>query len=828
METESEGAAARHVEIVAIALVSFAGLLLEVGYTRIVSFKLWYYYTYLVIGLALLGIGSGGIAVAIWAPVKRASARLVIAACATWGSVSIAIGYAVIARLPLDTVRIWDYGTRSSAKNTAGLALICFALFSTFVAIGVIISTILGRARDRIGSLYAADLGSAGVACVLAIPLISHLGPPSVIALAAFVCAGLGLWATPRKLSLLGAVGVVMVLALGAAVIDSDLIPRVRPEASKIDPGTVASYSEWGPVFRVDVMQIPPDPRHPEVERALLVHDGTHGSGIRKFDGDAAALTTYDTEPRALPFRVLGDPPAHELIIGSAGGNEILASLHFAAPHIEAVELNPVTVSLLTDHFADWTGHLADRPEVALHQGDGRTYLARSDESYDLIWYVAPDTYAATNAASSGAFVLSESYLYTSDMIAESLEHLTDDGIMVVQFGELAFDAQPNRTARYVVTARKALEGLGVRRPGDHLLVAVERTESSGDLSTIMVKRTAFTDTEIASFTRTVPRLDNVGIAHAPGRALGAEPGTRLVGSLAAGTDEQVREILATHAREIGAITDDAPFFWHFTKFRTVLGDFFRPMRAPDPEDSLGERVLILLLGLSVAYAAVFLLLPFLAMRRQWQAFRAKGVATVYFGALGLGFMFFEITMIQRLVRFLGYPTYSLTVTLAAILVSTGVGSLASRRFADQPGRAVRALLAVLAILTLFYRFALDGIADSLQAQGLTVRVIVAVLALLPLGLCLGMFMPLGLTQVSHLGSDSQTYVAWSWAVNGFCSVIGSVLTTILSMALGFRAVQAIALAFYAIAVLAFVRLQAATTGQSTHGTAGTLPTGVS
>ena len=38
-----------------------AGLLLEVGYTRIVSYKLWYYYTYLVIGLALLGIGSGGV-----------------------------------------------------------------------------------------------------------------------------------------------------------------------------------------------------------------------------------------------------------------------------------------------------------------------------------------------------------------------------------------------------------------------------------------------------------------------------------------------------------------------------------------------------------------------------------------------------------------------------------------------------------------------------------------------------------------------------------------------------------------------------------------------
>jgi len=75
-------------------------------------------------------------------------------------------------------------------------------------------------------------------------------------------------------------------------------------------------------------------------------------------------------------------------------------------------------------------------------------------------------------------------------------------------------------------------------------------------------------------------------------------------------------------------------------------------------------------------YAAVFLLAPFFAVRRKWRALPAKGTSAVYFAALGLGFMFFEITMIQRLVQFLGYPTYSLTVTLAAILLSTGVGAL--------------------------------------------------------------------------------------------------------------------------------------------------------
>src|SRR5438034_6548348 len=91
----------------AILLVSMAGLLLEVGYTRIVSFKLWYYYTYLVIGLALLGIGSGSVFVAVFSPVRRWATERIIAVCSIWGAVSIALGYLVVAKMRVNTIAIW-------------------------------------------------------------------------------------------------------------------------------------------------------------------------------------------------------------------------------------------------------------------------------------------------------------------------------------------------------------------------------------------------------------------------------------------------------------------------------------------------------------------------------------------------------------------------------------------------------------------------------------------------------------------------------------------------------------------------------------------------
>jgi hypothetical protein len=140
--------------------------------------------------------------------------------------------------------------------------------------------------------------------------------------------------------------------------------------------------------------------------------------------------------------------------------------------------------------------------------------------------------------------------------------------------------------------------------------------------------------------------------------------------------------------------------------------------------------------------------------------------------------------------------------------VFSGLGSLLSQRLAPSAGTVVAVVFVVLAALTAFYAWGLDPLMDSALDQALAVRVLVALLVTAPLGLCLGMFMPLGLGVVSGMSPHPDEFVAWSWAVNGFFSVIGSVLSIILAMSIGFRAVQAIALGVYAIAVLAFLALR--------------------
>ena len=267
--------------------------------------------------------------------------------------------------------------------------------------------------------------------------------------------------------------------------------------------------------------------------------------------------------------------------------------------------------------------------------------------------------------------------------------------------------------------------------------------------------------------------------------------------------DAALEEILDAYRYDVSPVSDDAPFFWHFTRFRDVIaGDWFDRNQI-DPEDGHGEQTLLLMLAVSSGFAVAFLLLPFLLVRERWRALPHKAESAAYFAALGLGFMCLEIPLIQKLTLFLGYPTYTLSVTLFALLVFSGIGSLASGLYAERRDRALAVLLAALAAFTLFLQLGFDGAMEALIGLPLALRIAAAVALLAPLGLVLGAFLPLGITSVARLSPHAGEYVAWSWAVNGVFSVMGSMLATILSMSYGFRAVMLLAVGIYAIGAVA-------------------------
>jgi spermidine synthase len=784
-----------------IFLVSLAAILLEIGYTRVFSYKLHYYFVFLTIGIALLGLGAGGVLVAVSERLRAARDDRLLAMCTTAAALWVPTGYLAIATIQVNAV-----DASEQFVELAKLAGVALLLFLPFLAIGIVLARIFSARPEDLPRLYFSDLMGAGLGCALCVPLFGSVGPPSAILLggAVLALAGLRLAASWRPAWLGAPLAALLVAgALMPGWLPDPVVDRTKSNSPQwLGPWKIV-FSDWSTVFRVDVIN-----GSKVEERMMVSHDGNLGSNVMAFDGDLSKLELFDASVRSTPFSVLRDEP-EVLIIGAAGGHEILASLYFDAGHITAVELNPVTVSLLEEHFADYTGHIADHEKVTLINAEGRSFVERDLGGYDLIWLVAPDSYAAMNAASSGAFVLSESYLYTVEMIEEAMRHLKKGGVLCLQTGDLAFATKPNRAARYLSTARLALSRMGIDDFEQHVMVS--STPEFFTLVTILLSAEPFSAEQAAAFRSNAEEVQPIGKASTVWHP--RQPGTapsQPVQAMISLPDAELAEWRKSYPYDVSPVTDDSPFFWHFTGFFDAA---FQPTDdndpVYDPEDAKGERVLVMLLALVSVLAAVFLLAPLWKIREVWVVLPHKTHALFYFAALGLGFMFFEIPLIQKLTLFLGYPTYSLTVTIFALLVFSGFGSLLSTRFAAWRDRALVLLLAALAGLTIFYQFGLAPLAESMVSAPLGARVVVAALILAPLGLCLGAFLPLGLATVASLTEHREPYIAWCWAVNGFFSVMSSVLATMVSMTFGFRVVLLQALLSYAIGVLALTRIPA-------------------
>jgi len=781
-----------------IFLVALAAILLEIAFTRIFSYKLYYYFTYLILGLALLGLGSGGIFVSLSGRLRRAAPEKVVSLCCLAAGLVTPLSYLVVARIQVSTQDLL-----TGVAPLAALACICLALFAPFLLVGISLATILGARSGDVARLYSADLVGAGIGCALAVPLFTSVGPPGAVFVAGGLLAASGarLAHNESRLGVWGGAALAVLLLALAAM--PGLAPEPVPDRMKtMSPqrlgGGQVLFSSWSPLFRIDVIDgLAPDRFY------QVIHDGIDGSIIVNAEQGVESAPVIDGGIRAA---VLDAFPrgGRILIIGAAGGHEILTALRHGAGEIVGVELNPVTVSLLRGPFADYSGNIASHPKVTLVTGEGRSFVKRDDSGYDLVWFVAPDSYSALNAASSGAFVLSESYLYTVEMIEEALTRLNPGGWICVQFGEIDFENKPNRTTRYLSTAREALRRAGIDDFASHVMVAT--APGIFTTATVLLKAEPFTPDEIARFEESVARIEKGRIIHAGAEAVpaGSHP-TQQVVRLPEARLERWRD---AYPYELSPVTDDSPFFWHFARFRdAVVRPWGKQSFIPDPEDATGERTLLILLAFATVFAAAFLLLPLVFVRETWQLIPHKRNAFCYFAALGLGFMFFEVCLIQKLTLFLGYPTYSLTVTLFSLLIFSGLGSLLSSRWQGPPSRVLYRLLGALLVLTLFYQFGPDVLVDHFVGLPLPLRLAIGVAILAPLGLCLGAFMPLGLGLLPALSSHDREYVAWAWAVNGFFSVVASVLATLLAMAWGFRAVLLLAGLVYALGVLAFVRI---------------------
>jgi hypothetical protein len=483
-------------------------------------------------------------------------------------------------------------------------------------------------------------------------------------------------------------------------------------------------------------------------------------------------------------------PHGKYAIIGPGGGVDVLRAVANGSPSVTGIEINPIiATTIMRGKYADYAYHLYELPDVHIHVRDGRSYLRSTNERFDVVQMTLVDTWASTAA---GAFALSENNLYTVEAFREYFDHLRPDGMIAITRWEFR---QPREALRVVSVAMEALHELGIQNPAKNFIVV-----SQGDLNedgipvAVLAKKSAFTPEEeamVRAHLETHPQLAALYMPSAPRD----NPFSRLI----AANDPYA--FAAHYAYNVTPVNDNAPFFFFTLKPEEVLHHQGLD-QGIDWKVNVGVAVLGMVLIISIIAVIAFLVLP-LAIRTGGAQQHASSL--LYFVAVGLGYIVVEIAFIQRFVLFLGHPTYALTVVVFLLLLSSGMGSLLSRRWLAQTQSVWRPLLLIIALIVA-YVFVLPAILIHLVGLAFGAKLVISAALLVPLGFLMGMPFPTGLRALANLSlyasNTRSNAVEWAWAMNAASSVMGSVLAIVIAIQFGLNVTLACGAVFYIFSLL--------------------------
>jgi hypothetical protein len=760
--------------LVAIFAVAMSVLGFEVALTRAFSVLLRFHFVFLAISLATCGLGVGGMIDFVVR--RRLLSRTPPPVVLVWTACASA------ALMPLTFYLL--FATPLSARLTSVWVVTAICL-PPFLGAGMFLSHAFAWQSAQGGRIYFADLTGAALGSFLIIGALQLLGGINagmiwgvVVALGAVgLAAGFHLWralAVPALLA--GSVLALVIANRSGAIVDTPLLPLAEdPNAKPLfrelaDPqvGAKIVATEWNAFARTDVVS------NRGTDDLYVYTDGEVPTNMLPFDGNLDHIL-----PRLQQFigfyafeRIR---PDKVLLIGPGGGLDILLALAVNARQIDGAELNP-SIPRMVRRWGDFTGHVYDMEGVNIRVDEGRSFVRRSRERYDLIYMALTKT--ATTASSSLALV--ESYIHTTEAFQEMLRHLTDRGA-------IAFVAQsPLVLLRTMLTAVAALQAEGVSRENAvrhvSLLSVPPPMMAMGPYRYLLL---------VARRERTPQEARELAV-HCI--AQGFEP-LFFPG--------------AYEPQPLDALTrghmDDRAFVQYWNQFQGIPEDQALDFR-PCPDDrpfvvdmTVGvppqfARFLGVALGLVVMLTAG---LAFWLARQKQAAISQSGLvrASLYFCLLGSGFMLIEVVLTQRLVLYLGYPVLSLSVILFSLLLGGGLGSLWSQSWPTER-LAVRVavtciLVAALALLLLKLQPVLEA---GTLAYDIRLRCALAMALLLPLGFLMGTPFPTG---VRLVGSRSEDLVPWMWGLNGLMSVVGSVGAMALAKLYGFTVVLMVGAAIY-------------------------------
>jgi len=752
----------------ALGLVSAGALGFEITLLRLYAVQHFYHFAFLVISLAVLGTAAGGTVLAMRSRPAQ-SAWL-----ASGFAASVLVAFGVMQLAPFDSYAIaWD------PRQWAILALYLISASLPFFFQGWFTGAALAAAGASPGRAYAANLVGAAAGPPTALLLTTALRLESAVLGAAV----LGLVAAavtadslrPRLVALSAALALAAVAVARPEALHLRLSPNKPLAQARLYPQAESTLFRDGISSRLEVVEsagvhsfpglsLNYTDRLPEQVGFFLDGDGPYpATGLDPQQAASRALA--GSMPDDLAYRLR--PKARVLILRQGAGLEAALALSAGASSIHVAVDEPLIVEALRGPYASLAPDLFSRPSVVWLPTTSRGALARG-EHYDVIQFALSDAF---RPVASGAFSLAEEYDLTLEAVRAGYRSLSDDGLLVVPRW---LTTPPAESLRAWATVIAALRAEGVARPGERLLafrtlrtstvIASARPWTPDELTAArdFLERNAFDPVYLPDL-----RPDEVNRFN----RLPADPYPSTFSALLVDPDRVVR----ASAYRIEPVRDDRPFFFHFFRWRQTPDVIAALGQTWQPFGGSGYLVLLLLLAVILPLALALCLLPSAAR----QPGGMPRPAVIYFTALGIGFLFVEVALLQRLILPLEQPAIAFAVVVSSLLLFSGIGSrLADRRISRRAPPAIAAA-------TLVLWAALPPLLPRLLTLDLTARLLATIALLAPLGLWMGMPFPAGL---ARFAADRPGRVGWAWAVNGAVSGVAGVLGTMIALDLGLGA----------------------------------------
>jgi predicted membrane-bound spermidine synthase len=771
-----------------VFVISAVLMSLQILQSRIFSVTTWYHLAFLVISVAMFGMTVAALRIYKQdEKTLRENHAKMMADCSLWFGWTILI--ALAAQLCFSIV------DENFVTTLARLPAVSLLIVFPYYFAGQILSLALTRTPYPVEKTYGIDLLGAAAGCLFAVGLMEYVDAPSaviVLSALAFACAYLfnaaGIsWKKVAVVPVLLAV-VVLNMALPQKIIYPYTVKGLSLPQSEL------THDEWNSISRVTVSTEHVDaapffwgpsektPKSLKASHYELKIDGDAATPINRFDGDLKKASFLEYDVTTLAYSIPGLKKG--AIIGVGGGRDALTALYFGLKDITALDINSVQISLLSqvEPYKTYAG-LAVHPEIKFIHSEARSWFAHNQDKFDIIQMSLIDTWAATGA---GAFSLSENGLYTVDAWRVFLADLKEDGVLTVSRWHTAHGE--NEMQRLLAMAAQALFDSGISEPWKHMFVA-----KGSNVATLVLSKAPFSNARLAALRGQV-RARGFETLVDPDQNDPENPMARVVHAT---SPENLLQVVASEKYDLSPPDDNRPFFFNMVRLTNPM-NIINLALGVESGSFLGHARatlnLFLILGFALFMVGFVILWP---MRKTLNDTSPRYAAngTAWFLLIGLGFMLFEISLLQRMSVFLGHPVYSLGIVMFSLICATGLGSLLSGKCGLQtPAKRAGWALGTAGLMVLMPHVFTSAFTTFAESP-LLARALICVALTGPMGILLGYGFPTGM----KLAEATDTHpMPWFWGINGAAGVLGSVLAVALNIAYGLDHTMMIAALCYA------------------------------